>query len=85
MKDDDQQDRPLPSRIPGRITSDHRIMGGAPCLSGTRIPASWIKEMLEGDTTAAQVLADYPELSAEDIAAARAWHPEPEAEDGSRP
>ena len=79
MKDDVQQDQPLPARIPGRITSDRRIMGGAPCLSGTRLPASWIKGMLEGDTSVAEVLADYPELTAEDIAAIRAWQPEPQA------
>jgi uncharacterized protein (DUF433 family) len=50
-----------------RISVDHRIMGGAPCIRGTRIPVTTIVGMLADDVSVAQIVADYPQLSADDV------------------
>jgi uncharacterized protein (DUF433 family) len=53
-----------------RIAVDHRIMGGVPCVRGTRIPVSMIIGRLAEGAAREDVLDDYPQLSAEDIDAA---------------
>lgn len=50
-----------------RIRIDHRIMGGLPCLAGTRIPVAMIVRMFEDEMTAEEILADYPQLVEDDI------------------
>ena len=50
-----------------RIVVDHRIMGGVPCVRGTRIPVSTIVGLLAEGYDADAVLADFPQLSAEDV------------------
>jgi uncharacterized protein (DUF433 family) len=50
-----------------RISVDHRIMGGAPCVAGTRIPvATVLGSMVEGLTTD-EILVEYPQLAREDV------------------
>lgn len=50
-----------------RISVDHRIMGGVPCIRGTRIPvATVVASVAEGMTTE-EILAEYPHLASEDI------------------
>jgi uncharacterized protein (DUF433 family) len=53
-----------------RISVDHRIMGGVPCVVGTRIPVSTIVGLLAQGYTTEKILAGYPTLGADDIAAA---------------
>ena len=53
-----------------RIVADHRIMGGAPCIRGTRIPVATVIGLLAQGHSIDEVLADYPQLSAEDGRAA---------------
>jgi len=44
-------------------------MMGKPCLNGPRIPASLIAQKLRAGDTPEEILAAYPQLSSENIAA----------------
>ena len=50
-----------------RITIDPRIRSGKPCIKGTRIAVADVLDYLGGGMTAAQILDDFPDLTAEDI------------------
>lgn len=50
-----------------RIKIDHQIMGGLPCIAGTRIPAAMIVRMVAAGTPNETILEDYPQLSEDDI------------------
>lgn len=50
-----------------RIAVDHRIMGGVPCIRGTRVPVATVVGMVAEGMTTAEILADYPQLSADDV------------------
>lgn len=50
-----------------RISIDHRIMGGVPCIAGTRIPVAMIVRMVAAGSPEEQVLSDYPQLALEDV------------------
>lgn len=50
-----------------RISVDHRIMGGVPCIRGTRIPVATVVGLLADDMSADEILADYPQLEAADL------------------
>lgn len=52
-----------------RITSDPAVCGGKPCVRGMRIRVADILEMLGQGVSEAQVLADFPDLEADDIRA----------------
>lgn len=64
--------------IPG-ITIDPQIMGGTPCIEGTRIPVFVVLEMLEGGYTEDDIYRNFPRITRRDqIDAARrygAFHP----------
>jgi uncharacterized protein (DUF433 family) len=47
------------------ILSDQDIMGGTPCLTGTRVPFQTLLDYLEGGDTLDQFLADFPTVSRE--------------------
>ncbi len=53
-----------------RIVADHRIMGGVPCIRGTRIPVATIVGLVAVGQGVTDILADYPQLNAADIRAA---------------
>jgi uncharacterized protein (DUF433 family) len=53
-----------------RISVDHRIMGGVPCIRGTRIPVATVVGMVADGMSVEEILADFPQLSGEDIAEA---------------
>jgi uncharacterized protein (DUF433 family) len=53
-----------------RIVADHRIMGGVPCIRGTRIPVATVVGLLAEGHGADEIVADYPQLTAEDVRAA---------------
>ena len=50
-----------------RITFDPQIMGGRACIRGMRIPVSVIVKQIAHGAGRDQVLADYPDLQAEDV------------------
>jgi uncharacterized protein (DUF433 family) len=60
----------IPERFRGRITSDHRKLGGKPCIRGLRIPVDLVVGLVEGGQSVAEILADYPDLTTEDISTA---------------
>ena len=53
-----------------RITNDINIMGGKPCIKGTRVTVGMILAQLGGGQSVDEVLDDYPYLTREDILAA---------------
>jgi len=52
-----------------RITVDPDIMHGKPCIKGTRISVELILNLLAGGMSEERILADYPDLTNEDIRA----------------
>jgi len=52
-----------------RITIDPSICHGKPCLRGLRYPVTMILELLAAGMSTPEILADYPDLQAEDITA----------------
>ncbi len=52
-----------------RITYDPQVCGGRPCIRGMRIRVSDILEMLSEGVTQTEILRDFPDLEAADIAA----------------
>lgn len=53
-----------------RISIDHQIMGGVPCIAGTRIPVATVVGLLGQGYSVDDVLADYSTLTREDVLAA---------------
>jgi uncharacterized protein (DUF433 family) len=53
----------------GRITVDPEICHGKPVIRGLRYPVSMVLELLAGGMTREEILADYPDLEAEDVTA----------------
>jgi uncharacterized protein (DUF433 family) len=56
-----------------RITVDPEICHGKPCVRGLRYPVEFLLELQSGDMTTEQILADYPDLEADDLKAACAY------------
>jgi len=56
-----------------RITINSGQCGGRPCIRGMRIRVKDVLDMLAGGATAEEILADYPDLEAEDIRACLAY------------
>ena len=55
------------SRMFDRITFERNMMGGRACIRGMRIPVSVIVGQFAHGATEKEILADYPDLEAEDI------------------
>ncbi len=55
------------------VVSDPRIMGGTPCVRGTRIPAETILIEIEGGTPRVEIFHHYPSLPLDGIEAVMAW------------
>lgn len=53
-----------------RISIDHRIMAGVPCVAGTRIPVATVVGMLAEGMSTEEILVDLPQLTEEDVAEA---------------
>ena len=63
---------PAPTPPPGllaRITIDPAVCHGKPTIRGLRYPVESILEYLSGGDTFADVLAEFPDLEAEDLQA----------------
>ncbi len=56
-----------------RITVDPNRMGGLPCIRDLRVTVGMVLGQLAAGQTREQVLADYPYLENDDIAAALAF------------
>jgi len=52
-----------------RITTDPNVRFGKPCIRGHRITVAEVLDWLAEGTTQDQILADYPQLEAEDFVA----------------
>ena len=53
-----------------RISIDPQVCGGKPCIKGTRIWVALVLDLLAGGCSEADVLAEYPQLTHDDILAA---------------
>jgi uncharacterized protein (DUF433 family) len=56
-----------------RITIEPGKMGGRPCIRGLRIRVRDVLDMLADGATQEEILADFPDLEADDIRAAIAY------------
>lgn len=56
-----------------RITINPAVRSGKPVIRGTRITVSDVLEYLAGGMTPDEILADFPDLDAEDIRAVLAF------------
>lgn len=50
-----------------RVSIDHRVVGGTPCIAGTRIPVAVVVRLMAAGASVEVVLADYPQLAVEDV------------------
>ncbi len=50
-----------------RIAVDHRIMGGVPCIAGTRIPVATVVSMVAEGMTVDRIVGDFPQVDAEGV------------------
>ena len=57
----------------GRISVDPNVCGGKPCIRGTRIWVSLLLDFLANDMSFEEILAEYPQLTRDDIRAAIAY------------
>ncbi len=60
-------------QLMARITVDPNICHGKPCIRGLRYPVDLLLDLLSGDMTQEQILADYPDLEVADLRAAIAY------------
>ena len=52
-----------------RVSADPKVRFGKPCIRGHRIAVEEIVQWLSGGATQEQILADYPQLEAQDFLA----------------
>jgi len=52
-----------------RVTADHQIMGGVPCVAGTRIPVATVVGLVASGITTGEIVAEYPQLTPADVQA----------------
>lgn len=50
-----------------RIIVDHEVMGGVPCIRGTRIPVATVVGMVADGMSTAEIVAEFPQLQREDV------------------
>ncbi|MEK7274457.1 MAG: DUF433 domain-containing protein [Candidatus Desantisbacteria bacterium] len=56
-----------------RIVIDPNICFGKPCIRGTRIWVSMVLDFLSNDMTIEEIIAEYPQLTKDDIHAVLAY------------
>lgn len=59
--------------IEAEVSSNPDIMGGWPCVRGTRVPAMTIVAELRGGTSDFEIFSHYPSLPVDGIDAVRRW------------
>jgi uncharacterized protein (DUF433 family) len=52
------------------IVSDLQVLGGKPCVRGTRLSVEFLLELAASGATQAQILGQYPQLTPDGLAAA---------------
>lgn len=52
-----------------KIESDPQVLRGKPCLKGTRIPVALVLGYLAAGRDTAAIIREFPDLSADDVAA----------------
>ena len=52
------------------IVADPQILGGKPCIRGTRLSVEFLLELAASGATQEQILAQYPQLTPEGLAGA---------------
>ncbi len=52
------------------IVGDAEILGGKPCVRGTRLSVEFLLELAASGATPQEILAQYPQLTPEGLAAA---------------
>jgi uncharacterized protein (DUF433 family) len=67
------------------ITIEPDKMGGKPCIRGLRITVSDVLDYLASGMTEAEILADFPDLTSEDIRACLAFAADRERRFSSTP
>jgi uncharacterized protein (DUF433 family) len=68
-----------------RIVIDPAIRFGKPCVRGTRISVGDVLGYLAGGMSEAQILADFPQLTSDDVRACLAYAAERERRTVSTP
>jgi uncharacterized protein (DUF433 family) len=68
-----------------RIVSDPTIRFGKPCVRGTRIAVGDVLGYLAGGMSAEEILADFPQLTLDDVRACLAYAAERERRTLSTP
>jgi uncharacterized protein (DUF433 family) len=53
-----------------RIMTDPAILGGKPCIRGTRLSVEFILELIASGATTQDIVKAYPHLIQDDVAAA---------------
>lgn len=56
-----------------RITVEPGRRSGKPCIRGMRMTVDDVLEYLDGGMSVEELLADFPELTADDVEACFAW------------
>jgi uncharacterized protein (DUF433 family) len=51
------------------IVANPQLLDGKPCVRGTRLSVEFLLELAASGATQEQILADYPQLSPDDLAA----------------
>jgi len=52
------------------IVADPQVLGGKPCVRGTRLSVEFLLELAASGATQEQILAQYPQLTPDGLAAA---------------
>jgi uncharacterized protein (DUF433 family) len=73
MGDDDRPAAGTKMSALDRITVDPAVCGGRPCIRGLRIRVKDVLDLLAAGATHDEILADYPYLEPDDIAAVLAF------------
>lgn len=50
-----------------RVSADPSILGGKPCIKGTRLSVEFILELAASGASLEQIVKAYPELKGEDV------------------
>ena len=50
-----------------RIVSDPAVLGGKPCIRGTRLSVEFILELIAGGASRDAIVRAYPQLQPEDV------------------
>jgi len=61
------------NRLLKRVLSDPEVLGGEPCIRGTRIHVAVVLDSLAEGLTPSQIVDHYPPLTEEDVRAAVAY------------